>query len=236
MREPFAGLFPRLQREVRNLLDRGPQCHGWDHTLRVWHNARRLGEVEGADMAVVAYAAMLHDIGRAEELADRGKTCHAEAGAARVPGLLYEVGVESPAFVRHVADCVATHRYRRRNERVPASLEARIVFDADKLDSMGAVGVGRAFHFAGRVGARVHNTREEALGAPSYSVEDSAYREYLVKLQHLREVMLTEEGRRIARERHAFMEAFFDRLDREVRGRDGGASTCEAETRPGDRT
>ena len=95
-------------------------------------------------------------------------------------------------------------------------MEARVLFDADKLDSLGAVGLARAFHFAGKTGARVHNTRDEALGGESYGREDSAYREYLVKLRHLPEGMLTASGRRVARERDLFMQEFFQELDKET--------------------
>ena len=94
----------------------------------------------------------------------------------------------------------------------PASIEAKIVYDADKLDSMGAIGIGRAFHFAGRIGARVHNRQEEALNNDSYTIEDTAFREYLVKLRHLQKHLLTAEGRRIGEQRSRFMEVFFQRL------------------------
>lgn len=222
MRTPYGSTFPKLQEVVRELMASMPECHGWDHTVRVWHNARHLAAVEGADAAVVAYAAMLHDVGRIEEFADAGKTCHAELGAARAPAILADLGLGEPEFVSHVVACIQSHRYRRRDQEPPRTLEARIVFDADKLDSMGAVGVGRAFHFAGRVGARVHNTREEALASESYSLQDTAYREFLVKMQHLQSAMLTPEGRRMAADRHQFMSAFFERLNREAEGEDYG--------------
>jgi uncharacterized protein len=78
------------------------------------------------------------------------------------------------------------------------------------------VGVGRAFHFAGRIGAKLHNTEKEALGSKSYSSEDSAYREYLAKLRHIHGKMLTRTGRKIARQRSDFMHKFFKQLNAEV--------------------
>ena len=92
-----------------------------------------------------------------------------------------------------------------------------IVFDADKLDSLGAAGIGRAFLFAGRENARLHNTAAEALAAEAYSKEDTAYREYLVKLRYLPRKMRSEAGRKIAVERAAFMADFFERLDKETK-------------------
>ena len=213
--------FPRLHDRVQALLNSSPACHDWDHTVRVLNNARHLARVEGADMTVVEYAAVLHDIGRPDELADSGRTDHAERGASIALELLAQLGIADETFARHVAACVRSHRYRRRQDGVaPQTLEAQVVFDADKLDSIGAVGIGRSFHFAGRIGARLHNTMEEALGSASYSREDSAYREYLVKLRYVHERMLTAEGRRMAQARHQFMVAFFERLGSEGRGED----------------
>jgi len=210
------GLLVRLEAEVRRRLETTPACHDWDHTHRVRVNARRLVRAEGADPLVVEAAALLHDLGRAVEMGDQGKTCHAELGARLVPGVLRDLGVTDAAFIRRVADCVRTHRYRARRG-APGSLEAKVVYDADKLDSIGAVGIGRAFHFAGRIGARLHNHAEEAAAAPSYSREDTAYREYLVKLRLVRDRLLTATGRRLAERRHRFMERFFRRLAEETR-------------------
>ena len=221
MSHPYAALFPQLLDRAKQILESVPACHDWDHTLRVLANARHLADAEGADAAVVAFAAVLHDIGRPEELADNGKTCHAQLGEERTRDVLRELGVSDSAFVEQVAHCVRAHRYRRRRDsEPPATLEARVVFDADKLDCIGAVGIGRSFHFAGRTGARLHNTESEATGSESYSREDTAYREFLVKLRGIHERMLTAEGRRIASARHQFMVAFFGRLCREVKGDD----------------
>ncbi len=216
MQEPYASTFDALVETVRQRLSTHPECHGADHTLRVYRNAMALATAEGADLAVVAYAAWLHDIGRVAEFADAGKSCHATLGAKMVPEILAGLGLDTPEFVNHVAACVRTHRYRSRDGQPPATLEAEVVYDADKLDSMGAIGVGRAFHFAGRIGARLHNTAAEALAADSYSLEDSAYREYLVKLRHLHDQLLTPSGRQLGERRHAFMQAFFAELAAET--------------------
>lgn len=215
-----AGLVAKVEDKVRELLAESPSCHDWDHTQRVWRTARHLAELESADLLLVEVAALMHDIGRVAELRDQGRTCHARLGAAMTPEVLAGLGVSSRAFIDAVAECVRSHRYRQRDGVGPQSLEAKIVYDADKLDSMGAIGIGRSFHFAGRVGARVHNREDEALNSASYSVEDSAYREYLVKLRYLRDCILTPSGRALAERRHQFMVDFFDEINREVRGED----------------
>lgn len=211
------GLVQRVEEASRKLLADSPACHDWDHTLRVRDNAMRIAEVEHADLLVVEVAALLHDIGRPAELADNGKTDHAVLGAEMSGHLLEELGVPDADFIEHVAACVRTHRYRARSpENRPATLEAMVIFDADKLDGIGAIGIARSFHFAGRIGARVHNSAEEALSDSSYSRQDSAYREYLVKLRYLKDGMLTAAGRAYALQRHEFMVAFFDQLNAET--------------------
>lgn len=213
-----ASQLPRIEAAVREILATVPGCHDWDHTERVLHNARRLAREEGADGVVVEFAALLHDIGRARELEDEGRTCHAALGANMARELLVRLGIGDTAFVDQVTACVRTHRYRRRGNDQPESLEAKVVYDADKLDSIGAVGLGRAFHFAGRTGARLHNTEAEALAGRSYGREDTAWREYLVKLRHVPERMLTAAGRRLATRRLDVMVRFFAEMEREIRG------------------
>jgi uncharacterized protein len=157
--------------------------HDFDHTLRVLKCGEKLlKELPLADALVVKTAIILHDIARPLESESNGKICHAQKGAELIPELLKPFNLDEE-FVQKVANCVKCHRYR--NDTKPTSLEEKIVYDADKLDSIGAIGIGRAFLFAGNNGARLHNTKEEALNSKEYSKEDTAYREYLVKLSLL---------------------------------------------------
>jgi uncharacterized protein len=211
----------KLTGKVQKELETAPGCHDWDHTSRVLHNARIIAEGEGrksnVDMQIVVAAALLHDIGRIEELNNQGKICHADLGFKIAPDILRECGFEDEGKIAKIAECVRRHRYRGKNES-PETIEQKIIFDADKLDSIGAVGVARALHFSGRIGSRLHNTEEEATASDAYSGEDSAYREYLVKLRHIPEKMLTETGRQLAHKRAEFMHQFFDTLNEEVYG------------------
>lgn len=192
-------------------------CHGPDHTERVHNLALHIGGMMGAKLEVLSAAALLHDIGRQQETRTRGKICHAEKGAELARKILAECGL-LPATIEEVVHCIETHRYR--NHKRPTSLEAKILYDADKLDSIGAIGIGRAFLFAGQVGARLHNENNNIENTTSYSVDDTAYREFKVKLCKIKERMLTPEGKRIAEERHAFMKVFFKRLEKEINGDD----------------
>ena len=213
----FRQIYDSLYDEVQTRFGRNGGCHDFDHTLRVVRNAMQLcKKLPEANRQTVLLAALLHDIARAEEDASKGAADHAELGAAMVPELLtpYDLPQEQ---VAHIAEAVRTHRYRGGDR--PATLEAEIVYDADKLDSLGAVGIGRAFLFAGKEGARLHNDARTALASEAYSVEDTAYREYLVKLRKLPEAMLTRPAWLMARERASFMKQFFMVLDKETDNR-----------------
>ncbi|MFA6569273.1 MAG: HD domain-containing protein [Victivallales bacterium] len=211
----YSEKLKKLSDAVRKRLESAPGCHDWAHTWRVLHNARIIASGEkNADIQVVEAAAILHDIARPEELKSKGKLCHAVIGSEIAEKFLRKCGFRNGEFIKKVCNCVKTHRYRGGHR--PFRIEEKIVYDADKLDSIGAVGVGRAFHFAGRIGAKLHNTEKEALGSKSYSSEDSAYREYLVKLRHIHGKMLTRTGRRIAKQRSDFMHKFFRQLNIEV--------------------
>ena len=206
-------LYGKLSAVVEKHLLESESSHDMDHTYRVCRNAEKLlAELPDAQAEIVRLAALLHDIARPEEKADQ-RVCHARKGAEMAADILRELGVEKN-LADQISAAVRTHRYR--DDHAPESLEAQIVYDADKLDSLGAVGIGRAFLFAGKYGARLHNTEKEALSHAAYSKEDTAYREYLVKLRKLPEAMLTVPGKRMALERIGFMQEFFDRLNEET--------------------
>jgi uncharacterized protein len=207
--------FESVERAARKFFKSASGSHDWDHTERVYRLALRLGKKEKADLDIVRLAAILHDIGRAEEDRSNGRICHSEAGAALARKILARHGFDTET-IRRVVDCIRTHRFRKGT--APATTEAKVLFDADKLDSIGAVGIGRAFLFAGEVGARLHNKDRDLSATKPYTKEDTAYREYMVKLRWVKARMFTAEGRRIAAGRHAYMVGFFARLNRETKG------------------
>ena len=204
-----------LYEKARRLYEENGSAHRLDHVERVLALAERLAREEGADPEVVRVAALLHDIGRAEEARTRGRVCHAVYGAELARKILEELGLPAD-FIERVVRAIRRHRFRG-SER-PETPEEKVLFDADKLDSLGAVGIGRAFLFAGEVGARLHNPEVDLEKTEPYSREDTAWREFKLKLSRIKDRLLTPSGRRLAEERHRFMEEFFERLHREVRG------------------
>ncbi|MDD5698025.1 MAG: HD domain-containing protein [Victivallaceae bacterium] len=213
----FEAGYARIYAFVKSRLEAAPGCHDFDHTLRVLRNAEKLAEeLPAADLRIVRLAALLHDLARPEEMRAKGKFCHAREGAAAAAAILKKHGFPQK-MIEPVCNCIRSHRFRG-GELLPSTPEAAIIYDADKLDSIGAIGIGRAFHFAGREQARVHNRLEEALNSPAYSRDDSAYREYLVKLRYVPDKMLTAPGKRYAAARAEFMHNFFLQIEKETDG------------------
>lgn len=191
-------------------------CHGLDHVERVHRTALYIGRLMKAKLDVLSAAALLHDIGRQAEMANRGKICHAAKGAELARDILRDLNLPEEK-IKDVVHCIETHRYRSDNP--PKTLEAKILFDADKLDSIGAIGIGRAFLFAGQLGARLHPSEDvDIMACKPYSTDDTAYREFRVKMSKVKDRLLTPMGRQLAWERHAFMEIFFERLAKEIKG------------------
>ncbi len=204
-----------IGRDVERRLSRSRGSHDWEHTQRVLKLSLRLGRICGADRRVLTLAALLHDIGRERQDRSKGAVCHAASGAITAARMLRRRRLEEET-VAAVVHCIECHRFRGRKR--PLSLEARILYDADKLDAIGAVGIGRAFLFAGEVGAALHRRRTRPAKTRAYTRDDTAYREFLVKLRKLKGRMLTTEGKRVAEGRHRFMADFFRRLNMEIDG------------------
>ncbi len=203
--------------EARRLYTGADSVHDFDHILRVLALAERIARVEQADLSIVRTATLLHDWGRSE--ADAGAQNHAAIAAARARELLAARG-EPPAWIEAVVHAIAAHRFRVAPE--PATLEAQVLFDADKLDAIGAIGIARAFAYGGAHQQRLWASMDEVdLARWEANGDDPAHtpvHEFVVKLARIRERLYTGEGRAIALERHRYMEAFYRRLDAEVQG------------------
>lgn len=201
--------------EIRQLYVDGDTAHDFDHVLRVTRLAERIAAAEGADVETVRAAALLHDV----PVANGARKAHHLAAADFARDYLTARGVDA-AQVENVVHSIQAHRYRDQLIQ-PQTLEARCLYDADKLDSIGAIGVGRAFAFAGSHNSRLWNQPwrdappdEEQPNGANYT----PVHEFVYKLQRLLATLHTESARQIGQGRHDFMVQFFDQLDREVMG------------------
>lgn len=201
--------------DTRQWYDASDPVHGFGHIQRVYALCEHIGEEEGADMEVLLTAALLHDAQDSHPV-NGGRDEHHLRSAAFAAEILKYLGWEQ-SRVDQVSHCIRAHRFRK--EEKPRTLEAKVLFDADKLDVIGAIGVVRALAYAFQVNqpayaepsAQFRQSGEKEAGEPH-----SAYHEYIFKLKKISNTLQTSTARQIARERQAFLDQFFETLAGEM--------------------
>lgn len=211
-----------LERARRFAMERHagtPPCHDFSHIERVLATAERLAREERAELFIVRLAALLHDTGRGlEPRIGPDPDRHEELSVELARPFLEGAGLPA-AETGRVLDAILNHRHRR--GRAPGSIEAKCLYDADKLDSLGAVGVARAYLWLGEHGRSVHYPRESWAGVDAgnnATENDSLQREWEIKLSGLKDGLYTRSGRLLALERHERMARFLQEMELEVRG------------------
>jgi uncharacterized protein len=191
--------------------------HGFDHILRVFHMAEYIAKAEGADLEIVRAAALLHDASGAETGGEK-RSEHQHHSAEFAKEILEAEGWP-PERIVAVQHCIRAHRFR--GDEAPHSLEAKTLFDADKLDVIGAFGVARTlaydvvmhWPFHAEVSDQFRRTGKKLEGETH-----SSYHEFLFKLGKIKDRLHTKTARRIAESRQKFLNEFFEQLDGEARG------------------
>lgn len=201
---------------ARTLYDDSDPVHDFAHVQRVLTLAQRIGKAEGADLVIVETAVLLHDIHRVDEdHADDPNADHAVLAAEHARHILARLDpAPDPAFIDAVAHAIAAHRFRNAIE--PETIEAKTVFDADKLDAIGAIGIARAYAYGARMGQRLWGKVPD--GYTGDGPDHTPLHEFVFKLSHIHERLYTATGRAIGLERHAYMLDFFKRLEGEIKG------------------
>ncbi|MBO3754552.1 MAG: HD domain-containing protein [Candidatus Brockarchaeota archaeon] len=195
-------LIESIRKEAEKHYSDDPS-HDWLHAERVCKMCMRICEKEGGDPKVLVAAALLHDVGMRYEL-EQGIE-HSEKSVEIAGEILSRIGFPKDK-ISMVLEAISVHRFRKGVRAV--SIESRILQDADRLDAMGAIGVARTFSHGGRRGIPMYSCRGTG------STIDHFYE----KLLQLKNSLNTETARRIAEERHAFMEAFLSRFLKEIEG------------------
>ncbi len=191
--------------------------HDFDHILRVLALVERVGGAEAADLEILRAATLLHDASGATPGAGARQEHHlASAEVART--VLQEEGWPADRL-EAVLHCIRAHRFR--GTEPPQSLEAKILFDCDKLDVLGAIGVARTVAYAALAGEpltgepseKFKATRQKEPGEPH-----TPYHEFLFKLSRVKDQLHLPSTRALAEDRHRYLAEYFDRLAAEVRG------------------
>lgn len=209
-----------MNRETFCLLENYMLCcmedtaHSQDHIYRVLFYALEIAKAEkSVDYDILIAACLLHDIGRKEQF-ENPALCHATVGSEKAYQFLLSHGFEKP-YAEQVKHCIKTHRYRQND--LPQSLEAKILFDADKLEAAGAIGIARTLLYKGIVSEPLYSVLPN--GEVSTGENDTApsfFQEYKYKLENLYSSFYTKRATAIAKERQPIAIEFYNSLYQEV--------------------
>ncbi len=187
--------------------------HDWWHIVRVVKNAKAIAAKEGGDLLVIELAALLHDI--ADWKFNNGdSTIGAKVSREHLSKL------KVPADVtQQVADIVEHISYKGgTNPYIMKSLEGKIVQDADRLDALGAIGIGRAFAFGGAAGREMYNPEVSPQEYSSFEsfkgsiTANHTINHFYEKLLLLKDKMNTKTAKKMAQNRHKFMEQYLEQF------------------------
>jgi uncharacterized protein len=193
--------------------------HDWFHTLRVYHNAILISKGENVDALVVALGALLHDIADSK-FHDGDDTI----GPKMAREFLFKHNVDS-LVIEHVIKIIENISFNKSLEEGEkfTSPELDVVQDADRLDAIGAIGIARCFNYGGfknralfdpSIKPNMNMTKEEYKTSTAPTINH-----FYEKLLLLSDKMNTKTGKRIAKQRHQFMEQFLNQFYAEWDGK-----------------
>lgn len=190
--------------------------HDFSHIERVLALTQAIADEEGADQFICVLAALLHDVADYKIAGDE------EVGLARVRHWL-ETHTADSDTTSHVMDIISAMSFAGGARPPMATLEGRVVQDADRLDAIGAIGVARAFAFGGARGRPMYDpsvSPRDRMSTEDYrSANAPTINHFYEKLLLLKDRLNTSHARRLAEERHRFMLAFLERFYAEWDGR-----------------
>lgn len=188
-------------------------AHDSEHVYRVLYNALEIAKGEDVDYDILIAACLLHDIGRIDQVKDP-TLCHAEVGSEKAYRFLLDMGMTED-FAGQVRHCIITHRFRKNLQ--PQTIEAKILFDADKLDVTGAIGIARTLMYRGTLTEPLYrHLPDGTISDGSDDIGHSFFREYKFKLEKLYDRFLTKRGAELAASRQRIAKDYYESLYAEV--------------------
>ena len=192
--------------------------HDWWHIYRVWKNAQHIGKQEGADMFVVELAALLHDV--ADWKFNDGDEM---LGSKVAKEWLLSLKVDNE-IIDQVYDIIAATSFKGAGVKSEMkSTEGKVVQDSDRLDAIGAIGISRAFAYGGFKNREIHNPASQPAHHNTFkeyqSNQSTTINHFYEKLMLLKDLMNTKTGRKLAEQRHKYMEEFLEEFYLEWEGK-----------------
>ncbi|MDE7339181.1 MAG: HD domain-containing protein [Lachnospiraceae bacterium] len=190
-------------------------AHDKEHIYRVLYMALEIARTEqNVDYDVLVCACLLHDIGRKEQY-ENPAICHAKAGADKAYAFLVE-NHYAKAFAERVSRCIRVHRFRK--DCRPENIEEKILFDADKIDVSGTIGIARTLMYKGQLAQPLYSlTPDGQVSDGTDDSEESFFQEYKYKLEGIYDSFYTVRGKEIAKARQDSAVNFYRSMLQEVR-------------------
>lgn len=207
---PLTSLAAKLLPHALEPSDDG--AHDLAHLQRVWHNVRTLQAEEGGDLEVLLAAVLLHDCVSVEKNSPL-RSQASRLAAEKAANVLAELDW-SASKIAAVTHAIEAHSFSA--NITPLTLEAKIVQDADRLDSLGMLGVARTFYVAGRMGSALYDPLDPEARERDYNDTRFCLDHFQTKLLHLADGFQTEIGQRLAQIRHQRLKGFMEQFKEEI--------------------
>ena len=203
---------------VKEKFTREGSGHDWWHIQRVWHTALHIAREEQADLFIVSLGALLHDI--ADHKFHEGD----ETLGPKEARIWLEQFEMDTSVVAHVCEIVSNVSFKGAGTVTHmATLEGKIVQDADRLDALGAIGIARVFAYAGYKGNAIYDPaippENHQTFAQYKAGSGPAINHFYEKLLLLKDRMNTATGKHMAEKRHQYMEAYLEQFYQEWNGK-----------------
>ncbi|MGI0082706.1 MAG: HD domain-containing protein [Nitrosopumilaceae archaeon] len=202
----------RLKDEVIKRMEKNDPAHDFEHIMRVYKNAQKIGKKEKANMKLVFAAVLLHDIASYQKSDKRAKTA-SEQSARKAQQILKRYGYSSHE-IKLVSEAIRDHSFSR--GVIPKSIEGKVLQDADRLDAIGAVGIARAFTVGGAEKRPFYNNDDPFCQIRKPEDQKWTLDHFYNKLLLLEKKMNTNTAKIEARRRIKIMKKFLDDLKKEL--------------------
>jgi uncharacterized protein len=204
-------ILDSIKNEVISIMDNDP-AHDFEHVMRVYKNAQKISKKEKANQKLVLTAALLHDIVSYPKSSKRSKLSSIDS--AKKSKIILKKYDFSDDEIIIVSDAIAEHSFSQ--NKVPQTLEGKILQDADRLDALGAIGIARVFATSGSLNRPFYNIDDPFCNKRNPDDDLWAVDHFFNKLVKLESMMNTKFGKIEAKKRTKVLKEFLKQMKNEI--------------------